>query len=256
MDSSVQDDGPRLVIITPPTSPRLRTAQLPSNSSRTSLDTAGSISVETKVKGYRVINPDSEENESKPYNYVPPPLPGIKGSANYSSSLQPSIVHGVLEVYPMGYSEKRETSSQPLLSPNGISQKLAFNQSRRTHSYTELTNYSCYYANHEIWAMPPSDKTDPSRNGRPDSPISSEASTHEDWARPNPAAVYENLQQFFPEDILDKPIIDVHPTTGEKGRDRGRRAKMSIRMVAEGQKSSAPRRGTKLWDSNVEELRA
>jgi mitogen-activated protein kinase kinase kinase len=81
------------------------------------------------------------------------------------------------------------------------------------------------------------------------------------WApRPVPEEVYDHLQEFFPHHDLDKAIIEVGQadSTPEVLSDRRRHAKKSIRMVAEEQinrNQRGIRRKTKLWDSNVEELR-
>jgi len=87
------------------------------------------------------------------------------------------------------------------------------------------------------------------------------ASTHHEhgvpWApRPAPEEVYDHLQEFFPHHDLDKAIIEVGQA--DSTRDRRRQAKKSIRMVAEERVNRSQRgirRKTKLWDSNVEELR-
>jgi len=82
------------------------------------------------------------------------------------------------------------------------------------------------------------------------------------WAtRPSPETVYGHLQAFFPDHDVDKAVVDADgfdPSVEDKN-TRQKRVKKSIRMVAEEQANRnvqlGSRRRTKLWDSNVEELR-
>jgi hypothetical protein len=83
------------------------------------------------------------------------------------------------------------------------------------------------------------------------------------WAtRPPPETVYHRLQEFFPDHDVDKVVIDVGEADPSIPEDinnaRKQRIKKSIRMVAEEQVNRNIQLGsrrTKLWDSNVEELR-
>lgn len=269
------DNGPPVVYITPPNSPP-QIAQLPNNSSRTSLDTSGSVS--TTRKGFRIVNPDPEpEPENKLFVYQPPPLPSISAESPYSARLSPAMVQRADEAYPPPYlngSNAHPVSPLAGLTSSGNDpsrREMASHQSSRRQTRASLISdgYSLNSdseGDDEIWAIPPADLTakggpsrtrvSSSRSKEPTSPISA----HEEWARPVPAEVYGNLQDFFPEYDLDKAVIAVSladPGSTER-EDRKQRVKKSIRMVAEEQNSRAQlgtRRRTKLWDSKVEELR-
>ncbi|KAG6912025.1 hypothetical protein DXG01_000273 [Tephrocybe rancida] len=230
-------DGPQVVIITPP--PPSLNAQLPNNS-RTSLDTAGSVS--TPLKGFRVVNPDPDDPEQpasrKHFIYNPPPLPNVDTGALFSSRLLPVANHGVAEAYPPSLRNRAPPMSSP--SPSRRHVVSRYSSRRQTQASQTFSDYAESDNNDdEIWAKRP---TDLSNKG-----------DHEEWLRPAPAAVYENLQDFFPEYDLNKavvPITSANTLSKERGQDR----KKSIRVVAENRAQSGPRRRTKLWDSKVEEL--
>ncbi|KAG6862384.1 hypothetical protein C0995_011824 [Termitomyces sp. Mi166 len=249
-------DGPQVVFITPPSSPPPQIAQLPNNS-RSSLETAGSVSTSKKV--FHIMNPDPDPDSQagkEPFVYNPPPLPSMNGGSPFSSSLQPIPNYGVLEAYPTSlHSRARST-----LSAASSHRKMASHYSDR-HRTQASQPYSEYLGSdseddNDIWAKPP---TDLSNKGEPTRPVSrlhgqSRASSvvgaHEEWPRPAPAAVYENLQDFFPEYDLEKVVVPVISADTPSKEHR----KKSIRVVAEDRAQSGPQRGTKLWDSKVEEL--
>jgi mitogen-activated protein kinase kinase kinase len=128
-----------------------------------------------------------------------------------------------------------------------------------------------------LWKRPPADltagrlkdglsRTASSRSSQIRKAIFRPSTHHEHdapWApRPVPEEVYDHLQEFFPHHDLDKAIIEVgHADSTAEPKasdDRRRQAKKSIRMVAEEQinrNQIGMRRKTKLWDSNVKELR-
>ncbi|GLB36076.1 putative ste ste11 protein kinase [Lyophyllum shimeji] len=274
------DNGPPLVYITPPNSPPSQSAQLPNNGSRTSLDTSGSVS--TPRKGFRIVNPDPDPGtEETPFVYQPPPLPRIDVDSPYSARLSPPIVQGADEAYPSLYlngSNARTlaspaNSTSPGSGPSGWERVSHQSIRRQTKASLKSNGYSLNSdseGDDEIWAVPPADLTaqgGPSRRRARSSSRSPKGkettnriSAHDDWARPVPAEVYGNLQEFFPKYDLDQAIIAVSPLDAgsTEGEDRKQRVKKSIRMVAEERNSRAQlgtRRRTKLWDSTVEELR-
>ncbi|KAF8078698.1 kinase-like domain-containing protein [Lyophyllum atratum] len=265
------DNGPPVVYITPPNSRPAQVAQLPNNSSRTSLDTSGSVS--TTRKGFRIVNPDPEPgSKKKPYVYQPPPLPSIKAGSPYSARLSPPAVQGADEAYPI-----RLHSHNPLpgSSPNSYDgaahrHTTSRQSSRRQTKASLITDYSDSDGDDKIWAIRPADlstRSGPSRprarsssRNRRTSKATSPIDGHDEWARPIAAQVYGNLQEFFPEYDLEKAVIAVSPadSTPAEREDRKQRIKKSIRLVAEEQNNRAQlgvRRRTKLWDSKVEELR-
>lgn len=80
------------------------------------------------------------------------------------------------------------------------------------------------------------------------------------WARPYIEDVYQNMEEFFPDHDIDKPII------GAGVPEPNRAKRKTIRMVAEerlqvDRNASTDtvrmrRRGTKLWGSHVHEVKA
>ncbi|KAH0590824.1 hypothetical protein H2248_000946 [Termitomyces sp. 'cryptogamus'] len=253
-------DGPQVVIITPSSSRPPQIAQLPNNS-RSSLETAGSVS--TPKKGFRVVNPDDPDSQtsSNPYVYNPPPLPSVNGGSPFSSRLQPSYNYGLPEAYPTLQCRAQSTFS--LAAP---CQKVASRHSdrRRTKAYQSYGEYPATDSedDDDIWAKPPTDLSDqgdttqPASQLRGQSPAVSVIGAREDWKewfRPAPSAVYENLQDFFPGYDLDEAIVSISSadTSSEK---QSQYRKKSIRVVAKDRAQSGPQRGTKLWDNKVEEL--
>ncbi|KAG6818003.1 hypothetical protein H0H87_009158 [Tephrocybe sp. NHM501043] len=253
----VSDSGPPVVIITPPSSPLPQIAQLPNSNSMTSLDAAGSVS--TPLKGFRVVNPDPEQHASgKPFVYYPPPLPSVDTSSPFSSRLLPITTHGADEEYPPSLREKLPTT--PHSSRRNAGSR--HSNHRRTRASQALSDYHGSDYDDEIWAVRPADllnRGEPSRRARSSSRTRGPSrdingiDAHDEWCRPIPAAVYENLQDFFPEYDLEKavvPIASPNALTPEREEDR----KKSILVVAADRAQSGARRRTKLWDSKVEEL--
>ncbi|KAG6898063.1 hypothetical protein C0992_006541 [Termitomyces sp. T32_za158] len=241
-------NGPRVVIITPPGSPRSQISQLPNNS-RSSLEMAGPVS--TPIKGYRLVNPDDPDSQThrKPFVYNPPPLPSVNGNLPFSSRLQPISNYGIPEAYPVSLPSKPPSTLSVASSRQAvISHSSDRPRTQASHSSSEYRESDSEVYG-DIWAKPPSDLSHKGETTRPVSHFGGDGA-REDWPRPVPAAVYENLQDFFPEYDLEKPVVPIISSSREHGRDR----KKSIRVVAKDRAQSGPQRGTKLWDNKVEEL--
>ncbi|KAG6828713.1 hypothetical protein H0H92_007021 [Tricholoma furcatifolium] len=247
-------DGPQVVFITPLQSPPSQISHLP-NTSRSSLDTAGSVY--TPRKGFRVVNPDDPElqTDRKPYVYRPPPLPNVDSGSPFSSRLVPPAQDAALEAYPPSVSSTSSSSVERVVSHSysGRRTRASYNISYNPRPESDSDD------DDDIWAKPPRDLSARGKliqgNKRPISRTEgpsrvASVSDHEEWPRPVPAAVYENLQGFFKYD-LEKAVVPITSTnTFIKGGER----KKSIRVVAEDCAQSGARRRTKLWDSRVEEL--
>ncbi|KAG5642465.1 hypothetical protein DXG03_002775, partial [Asterophora parasitica] len=258
------DNGPPLVYITPLHShPPQNPLQVPNGNSGASLDTSGSYSIPRK--GFRIINPDPEpDTQTDPFVYHPPPLPTLCVRAPYSTQLSPPAIHVANEAY----------SPFPSTTPTSSRHKTGAHQTRTSRRQTAVSESSggYYYDsdNDDIWAVPPADMagrgaTPPRRERsfsrpRKASEARSRTTAHEEWLRPGPSEVYENLQGFFPEYDLDQPVAPVTPVDSSsiEREERKHRVKRSIRMVAEERNSRAKqgeRRRTKFWDSKLEQLR-
>lgn len=196
-------------------------------------------------------DPDSQANKNA-FVYNPPPLPPVGGSSPFSSSLQPISNHGVPEAYPTPI----PIQAQATLSVASSRQTVIshYSDTRRTQvsqSYTEYRETDSDIYDDAFWAKPPSDL---SHKGESTQPVGGDSrlnviGAREEWPRPVPAAVYENLDDFFPECDLEKAVVPIS-SPAEQGRER----KKSIRVVAKDRAQSHPQRGTKLWDNKVEEL--
>jgi len=235
------------------------------------------------LKGFHVVNADPEPDPNKvPFVYNPPPLPGVDNKSPYSARLAPSLHHAPYSP-PIVRQSTQIDSTQ---STVGLPASYYSNARKVDKPETELSRKEGHDNDDSddsdlgtsLWKRPPADLT----AGRPKDSLSRTASSrssqirkavlrvsshhHEQnapWApRPVPEEVYDHLQEFFPHHDLDKAIIEVghvESTPEPKAlNDRRRHAKKSIRMVAEEQitrNQIGMRRKTKLWDSNVEELR-
>ncbi|KAG6885844.1 hypothetical protein C0993_008807 [Termitomyces sp. T159_Od127] len=223
-------------------------------STGSSLETAGSVS--TPIKGYRIVNPDdpdTQANNGKPFVYNPPPLPSVNGGSLFSSRLQPISNYGELEAYPPISTNKAQSTSSVVSSSSSRQTVISHSSDRRLTRASQISSEyretdSGIYG--DIWAKPPSDLSHKGESARPVSRLGGDSHVREDWPRPVPAAVYEHLQDFFPECDLEKSVVPVTNSSREHGRER----KKSIRVVAKDRAQSGPQRGTKLWDNKVEEL--
>jgi hypothetical protein len=271
------DHGPRLVFITPPGSP-VRDV-LPTGHSNELSNTFGTPSFQ-RLKGFHVVNADPEPDPNKmTFTYNPPPLPGVDNKSPYSARLAPSSLHHAPYSPPI---VRRNT--QAYSSPTTMKHSASYHFSARKvdNPETEVSQKEDEDNDDSddsdfgtsLWKRPPVDLTAAARlkdgPSRPPSTRSSQvrkaifrASIHHheldaSWApRPVPEEVYDHLQEFFPHHDLDKAIIEVTPEPKTLD-NRRRQAKKSIRMVAEEQinrNQIGMRRKTKLWDSNVKELR-
>ncbi|KAG6842274.1 hypothetical protein C0991_000244 [Blastosporella zonata] len=245
---SRQGDGPQVVFITPPHSPPSQIGQLPNNSSKSSLDTAGSIS--TPRKKFRVVNPDDPEQQAsrKPFVYHPPPLPSVNTGSPSSSRLLPIAIHSADEAYPP--SLRQRALSTLSLSPSRRNGASRYYNRRQTQASQAFSDYHESDDDDDIWAVRPADLSNKSEPGRRASGIGA----HDEWLRPVAAAVYENLQDFFPHYDLEKPVVPITSANG-LAKERGEDKKKSIRVVAADRAQSGANRRTKLWDSKVEQLR-
>ena len=271
-------DGPRLVFITPPSSP-VREASRAGPSNEPS-DASGPPGLQ-RMKGFHVVNADPEPDPNKvPSIYNPPPLPGVDNKSPYSARLAPSLHHAPYSPPIVRQSTQVHSTQSTVRHPAPYHfdarkvDRPEIESSRREGDDNDDSDDSDFGTS--LWKRPPADLT----AGRLTDGLSRTASSrssqikkallrvsshhgHAPWApRPAPDEVYDHLQEFFPHHDLDKAIIEVNhaestpePKTTD---DRRRHAKKSIRMVAEEQitrNQIGMRRKTKLWDSNVEELR-
>ncbi|KAG6851189.1 hypothetical protein H0H93_015199 [Arthromyces matolae] len=242
--------GPQVVFITPLSSPPSQFAH-PQNNSRSSLET-----VSTPIKGFRVVNPDDDELQAanKPFVYNPPPLPGMDRNSPYSSRLQPAFHYSDGNNGPYNISTRNRASTSLSRLPTASRySETPFALASRTLSERADTDSD---GDDDIWAKPPTDlseKDDPAGFSSRQSWTDSVA--REEWPRPPPAAVYEKLQEFFPTYDLEQAVVPIASVGTSTDRpEHGHERKKSIRIVAEDRAQSGPRRRTKLWNSNVEEL--
>lgn len=273
------DYGPQLVFITPPSSPvRDVSRTSPSEPS----DASGLPGLQ-RLKGFHVVNADPEPDTNKvPFVYSPPPLPGVDNKSPYSARLAPSLHHAPYSPSIVRQSTQvhstQSTARHPAshyLNARKVD-KPEIELSRKEGDDNDDSDDSDFGTS--LWKRPPTDltakrlkdglsRTASSRSSQIRKAVLRVSSHHHGhdapWApRPVPEEVYDHLQEFFPHHDLDKAIIEVGnaDTTPEPKASDDRRwyAKKSIRMVAEEQitrNQIGMRRKTKLWDSNVEELR-
>lgn len=269
------DHGPQLVFITPPSSPVRDISRISHPS-----DTLGTPGFQ-RLKGFHVVNADPEPDPDKmTFIYSPPPLPGVDNKSPYSARLAPSSLHHPPYPPPMIRRNTQAPSTHSTMmhpasyyfTARSVDKPEA--ESRKEFEGDDNDESDDSDFGSSLWKRPPVDLTAGGLNdgqSRPASSISSQIRKaifrmhhHEDdaeWApRPVPEEVYDHLQEFFPHHDLDKAIIEVGlaGSTPEPGAsdDSRRQAKKSIRMVAVEQNNQiGMRRKTKLWDSNVEELR-
>lgn len=264
--------GPRLVFITPPSSPIQDVSRADHTNEPSNLSGTPGFQ---RLKGFRVVNADPEPDPNKvAFIYQPPPLPSVD-NAPYSTRLAPSALYHAPYSPPI---IQHSTHSPTVLPSSNYSSTPSPDHPEPGLSHKEGDDY-CDSDDSELgtslWKRPPIDLT----AGRPNDgrTLSSRFSQvkkaihrnstyyHEHdaaWApRPVPKEVYDHLQEFFPRHDLDKAIIDVgHPDSTPEPKDfddKRMQAKKSIRMVAEEQinrSQTGMRRRTTLWDSNVEEL--
>lgn len=288
------NQGPAIVFITPPSSPRREAIYDPG--SEVSVDTSDPLS-ETMRRQFRIINPDPEPDQVPTFVYTPPPLPNTNSGSLYSSQLAPPSLHYLPA--SSNHSNPLTTLSTSIFSnqPEGH-ERLENNRNSHLHSTVGSNWLNPEGASEDdtdsdtggtyFWKKPPLDfpmsaestRSRFSQSENPRSPsrfsVSSRwkgktpnrASIQQNeqdmtWAtRPPPETVYGHLQEFFPDHDVDKVVIDVGEVDLSQPEDnnvRKQRVKKSIRMVAEEQVNRnvrlGSRRRTKLWDSNVEELR-
>lgn len=269
--------GPPLVFITPP----LSRVSLPGDTydppSEASLDISSPVS-ETPRYRFRIRNPDPETKDVPTFVYTPPPLPETH-SAPYSVHLAAPPMHYL----PASVNNYHAQLSQIPTQSEPLPQREIIPNRRKTAEWPEgASEYDTYSdTGGTYWKRPPLDLaiSEGSRSGFSQSDtslrrfsassrwkgkrVSVQQTEDMSWAtRPPPETVYGHLQEFFPYHDVDKVVIDVNDVDSSpatKTHLSKRRPKKSIRMVAEEQADRnirlGSRRRTKLWDSNVEELR-
>lgn len=271
---ALPERSPQLVFITPPSSPVPEFPQIGNDSEPSNVAAVPGLQ---RLKGFHVVNGDPEPDLRKmTFVYTPPPLPGVDSKTPYSARLVPSSLHHAPYSPPTPPpSSQMQTMWRPAsynLSARGDELELPLRDSDDNDD-SDDSNIGT-----SLWKRPPLDLIAERLQGSPSRTASTRSSQirrtifrassqhYEDdasWApRPVPEEVYDHLQEFFPYHDLDKAIIEVgHVDSTPKPKfldDKQRQAKKSIRMVAEEQinrRQIGTRRKTKLWDSNVEELR-
>ena len=235
--NGVEDQGPPIVYITPPSSPPPKASPVATPETR-----EGSSTSISKRRNFRIANPDLDPDpEQSPFVYTPPPLPDLETDS--SGPAPPLDVPGDAYLRPNGVpptSKPLETSPSAWRSAQSRSSTSGWSGSDETYSYWQKPPTS------PISSIPTSQNSTGRRSG---------AHSHHSSGRPHPTEVYDNLEGFFPNFDFDQTV-----TACEDAECSGGRVNRVIRKVVEEQSSrvssgpSSSRRATKLWDCKVEEL--
>ncbi|KAJ7596974.1 kinase-like domain-containing protein [Mycena floridula] len=276
---------PPVVFITPPGSPRITHDRL---SVATSSSSSESVRVVTTPhKSFYVVNPDPDEERSRarpsPYVYSPPSLPntappplpltaapplppqrlatsqsmsqlGVHSSQRHARSHSQSSSPGSSTTYVDSAGSSSSFKGSPV-----IHNRLSI-RAEDSDSDDESGTWKIRPVDMESLASKATGKSNMPRNSmRKSRRISKRDSA---WARPYIEDVYQHIEEYFPDHDLDKPIINIGAGVPENNRAK----RKTIRMVAEerlqvdrhtGEEiSRMRRRGTKLWNHQVHELKS
>ena len=245
-------EGPPLVVITPPGSPvRVREPDFPPDMLSSASTSTSDSGTGTKRPGRRrrpfyVANPDQQGPSTHHFVFTPPPLPTLSR-------------HGT-RVLGSNASGKPDHSG---LHPHTIRSVKSMHTLHSTFDSDGGTVLDAAY-----WKIPPANLRPVNENTRQRNESMSDSDGDTDYnslyekkspahRRPKMKEIYDHMETWFPDIDIDKPIIqetnnDLNPAPAIS------RGKKSIRKVAEEQARRVDRlqrRGTKLWESNMQELK-
>ncbi|KAK1233009.1 hypothetical protein PQX77_003811 [Marasmius sp. AFHP31] len=288
---------PLVVITPPGSPVRVREPDIPpdmlsSASASTSDSGTGTKRPTRRRRSFYVANPDQPGSSKTSYVYAPPPLPDLSrhGTRFSVSNSRDESDHSGLHSHAIRNAKSMHTIHPTVDDGDDTFSSMTWKKLPVSQRSIDEQTYQSKNSTYDsmFWKKPPvhhhtteenkrhskdslSDGDAEAGNSPPahlrpeDQRISriSRISRHSKMGlespleRPKMEEIFDNMQEWFPDYDIDKPIIQETNDTTNPSRLHPIRGKKSIRKVAEEQARRADRldrRATKLWESSMQEL--
>ncbi|KAJ8083922.1 hypothetical protein PM082_002689 [Marasmius tenuissimus] len=288
---------PLVVITPPGSPVRIREPDIPpdmlsSASASTSDSGTGTKRPTRRRRSFYVANPDQPGSSKKPFVYDPPPLPALSRHGTRSSALNSRDKSDHSDPHPHPHAIRNAKSMHTMHPTVDNDDDTFFNTMTWkklpvTHRSVDEQTYQSKNSTYDstFWTKPPAHRhtaeenqrhskdslsdgdaeagDTPAAHLRPEDQRISRISRHSRMGlespleRPKMEEIFDNMQEWFPDYDIDKPIIQETNDTANPSRLHPIRGKKSIRKVAEEQARRADRldrRATKLWESSMQQL--